>query len=107
MYRRKSKIVLLLVLIITAVQLYFLKDIQFDYDLKKFFPVNSSETDFFLDYSKKYEWDDDFILLGLHNEAGIFQQPFLLKIDSLSKQLKRTKGVESVVSPTTLSILRK
>ncbi len=107
MYRRKSKIVLLLVLIITAAQLYFLKDIQFDYDLKKFFPVNSSETDFFLDYSEKYEWDDDFILLGLHNKEGIFQQSFLLKIDSLSKQLKRTEGIESVVSPTTISILRK
>jgi len=107
MYRRKSKIVLLIVIIITAVQLYFLKDIQFDYDLKKFFPVNSPETNFFLEYSKKYEWDDDFVLLGLHNKQGIFQQSFLLKIDSLSKQLKRTEGIVSVVSPTTINVLRK
>jgi len=107
MYRRKSKIVLLIVIIITAAQLYFLKDIQFDYDLKKFFPVNSPETDFFLEYSKKYEWDDDFVLLGLHNKQGIFQQSFLLKVDSLSKQLKRTDGIVSVVSPTTINVLRK
>lgn len=107
MYRRKSKIILLLVIIITAAQLYFLKNLQFDYDLKKFFPINSEETDFFLEYSKKYEWDDDFILLGLHNKQGVFQQSFLSKVDSLTKQLKRLPPIVSVVSPTTINILRK
>ena len=107
MYRRKSKIVLLIVFFITAVQLYFLKDIQFDYDLRKFFPTHSEETDFFMDYSEKYEWDDDFVLLGLYNKAGIFNQSFLQKVDTLTKQLKRTENVESVLSPTTINILRK
>lgn len=107
MYRRKSILVLLIVFFITAVQLYFLKDIQFDYDLRKFFPTNSEETDFFMDYSEKYEWDDDFVLLGLHNKAGIFEQAFLQKLDTLTKQLKRTEDIENVLSPTTINILRK
>jgi len=107
MYRRKSKIVLLIVFFITAVQLYFLKDIQFDYDLRKFFPTHSEETDFFMDYSEKYEWDDDFVLLGLHNKAGIFEQAFLQKVDKLTKGLKRMEDVENVLSPTTINILRK
>jgi len=94
-------------MIITAVQLYFIQDIRYDYDLRKFFPVNSEETDFFLDYSKKYKGDDDFVLLGLYNEAGIFQQEFLHKVDSLTKNLKRLEAVESVLSPTNINILRK
>ncbi len=107
MYRRKSILVLLIVAIMTAIFLNFMRDIKFDYDLKKFFPVNSEETDFFLAHSEKYEWDDDFILLGLYNEAGIFQQDFLQKIDSLTKSLKRMDVIESVLSPTSVNILRK
>jgi len=60
-----------------------------------------------MDYSEKYEWDDDFVLLGLHNKAGIFDQKFLLKVDTLTKSLKRMAHVESVLSPTTINILRK
>jgi len=60
-----------------------------------------------MEYSDKYEWDDDFILLGLHNKEGVFQQSFLYKVDSLTKQLKRFPDITSVVSPTTINILRK
>ena len=106
-YRRNSKIILLIVLIITAVQLYHLSDIRFNYDLASFFPINSEETDFFWDYSDKYAWDDDFILIGLYNKKGIFQQDFLQKVDQLSKELKRLEDVKTVLSPTTINILRK
>ncbi len=107
MYHRNSKIILVIVLIITAVQLYRFQDIRFDYDLAKFFPINSEETNFFLDYSDKYSWDDDFVLIGLYNEAGIFQQDFLQKIDRFSKELKRVDDIATVLSPTTVNILRK
>lgn len=107
MYRRNSKIIIALVIVITAIQLFRFQDVKFDYDLKKFFPVNSAETDFFMDYSKKYAWDDDFVLVGLYNPEGIFQQDFLLKVDSLSKALKRMEAIKTVVSPTTINILRK
>lgn len=107
MYRRNSIIIVAIVTVITAVQLFRFQDIKFDYDLTKFFPVNSAETDFFMDYSKKYAWDDDFILIGLYNEDGIFQQDFLQKIDRLSKELRQMEEITSVYSPTTINILRK
>jgi predicted RND superfamily exporter protein len=107
MYRRNSKIILAIVIVITAMQLFRFQDIKFDYDLTKFFPVNSAETDFFMDYSEKYSWDDDFVLIGLHNKEGIFKQDFLLKIDSLSKALRRMDEITTVLSPTTINILRK
>ena len=107
MYRRNSKIIIAIVIVITAIQLFRFPDIHFDYDLKKFFPINSPETEFFLDYSEKYAWDDDFILIGLHNKAGIFQQDFLQKIDLLSKELKRLDNISTVISPTTVNIFRK
>ncbi|MEM1123053.1 MAG: efflux RND transporter permease subunit, partial [Bacteroidota bacterium] len=107
MYRRNSIIIIAIVAVITAAQLFRFQDIKFDYDLTKFFPINSPETDFFLEYSKMYSWDDDFILIGLYNEAGIFEQDFLRQIDSLSKELRRMEEITSVFSPTTINILRK
>jgi len=107
MYRRNSKIIIAIVIVITAIQLFRFQEIKFDYDLTKFFPINSAETDFFIDYSEKYSWDDDFVLIGLYNEEGIFQQDFLKKIDSLSKELRKMEEITSVYSPTTINILRK
>ncbi|MEM1122144.1 MAG: MMPL family transporter, partial [Bacteroidota bacterium] len=107
MYRRNSKIIVAIVIVITAVQLFRFQDVKFDYDLTKFFPVNSPETDFFMEYSKKYAWDDDFLLVGLYNEDGIFEQDFLQKIDQLSQELRRMDEITSVFSPTTINNLRK
>jgi len=107
MYRRNSIIIIVIVTVITAAQLFRFQDIKFDYDLTKFFPINSTETDFFMDYSEKYSWDDDFILIGLYNEEGIFQQDFLQNIDRLSKELRQMEEITSVYSPTTINILRK
>lgn len=107
MYRRNSIIIIVIVTVITAVQLFRFQDIKFDYDLTKFFPINSAETDFFMDYSEKYSWDDDFILIGLYNEEGIFEQDFLRNIDRLSKELRQMEEITSVYSPTTINILRK
>lgn len=107
MRRRNSIIILVIVTVITAVQLFRFQDVKFDYDLTKFFPINSSETDFFLDYSEKYSWDDDFILIGLYNEEGIFEQDFLQKINRLSQDLRQLEEITSVYSPTTINILRK
>lgn len=73
-----------------------------DYDFEKFFPKNDAETDFFLAYRDKFETDNDFLLLAVCNETGIFDETFLKKISILTDSLQQLPYITNVESPTNL-----
>lgn len=69
---------------------------RFDYDFEKFFPIEDDETAFFYDHRAKFESDNDFLLIAIENEEGIFQLPFLKKVDRYVNELKKNKLIESI-----------
>ncbi|MEZ4938287.1 MAG: efflux RND transporter permease subunit [Crocinitomicaceae bacterium] len=74
--------------------------LQFDYDFEKFFPRDSHETEFFLNYRQEFDSDNDFMLLGIKNSNGIFDYEFLGEIDQLTKRIEQLGLVHFVVSLT-------
>lgn len=102
MIRRLSIFALLFVLVGTGVSGYFLTKIQFDYDFEKFFPESDPETNFFNEHRKRFETDNDFVLVGIHNEEGVFQEDFLQEIKALSDSLREVRYILDVWGPTTL-----
>ena len=101
-FRLVSFIMLGLVILITAISLLELKKIRFDYDFESFFPVDDPDLDTYKNFRQTFEYDNEFILIGIENKKGIFQQDFLEKIETLSDSLKKTVDITSVTSPTTL-----
>ena len=104
---RKLSIATLLIL--AAVSAFFitgLGDVSFDYDFEKFFPQDDPETQFFNEYRETFGSDNDFVLIGILNEEGIFREPFLRKVASLTDSLKTVSYVTDVQSPTTVEQLR-
>lgn len=97
-----SYISLGLVVLITALSLYELKKIKFNYDFESFFPVNDPDLDVYLDFRKTFEYDNEFVLIAVENKKGIFQKDFLEKIETLSDSLKHLPDITSVTSPTTI-----
>ncbi len=95
-----SKFVFLIVSLVTCVCIFFASQLQFDYDFEAFFPNEDKELNVYEDFRKKFEHDNEFVLLALENKSGIFKQDFLLKIDSLTKSLKKIPDITRVVSPT-------
>ncbi len=91
---------LVLISLVSAGFFYSLAFIQFDYDFEKFFPESDPDTEYFNEYRKKFETDNDFVLVGLVNEKGIYQQDFLIKADSLTHQLGRIKDITQSISIT-------
>lgn len=87
-------------ILITAFLGYHLKDIRFDYDFENFFPSHDEETTFFFDYRDDFESDNDFLLISIENEKGIFNPTFLKKVDDFSEQLAKVKNVDYVRSIT-------
>ncbi|GAA0875152.1 MMPL family transporter [Wandonia haliotis] len=98
-----------IILVLTSLTLFFLynwKHLGFTYEFEDFLPKGNSEADFFADYRDRFSSDNDFILLAIEREAGIFEENFLKDIEKISDDLKGARYVEQVVSLTTLKEFR-
>ncbi len=102
----RSILVIALTLIVTVIAGYYASRLKFNYDFEAFFPKEDQELDTYLEYREKFEYDNEFVLLGIENKNGIFKKDFLQKIHLLTEDLKKIAEVKKVVSPTTLKSLQ-
>lgn len=100
MTRKLSVAVLVLLAGLSAWFIVGLFDVRFDYDFEKFFPQDDPETQFFNEYRALFDSDNDFILIGIEKEDGIFHAPFLSEVARLTDSLKAMRYVQMVNSPT-------
>jgi predicted RND superfamily exporter protein len=98
-------IIIVFVLVFSLFCVYKLQNIKFDYDFEAFFPNEDHELEVYNNYRKTFEYDNEFALVAVENNKGIFKKDFLLKVDSLTRQLSRLRYVQRVTSPTNLKTL--
>ncbi|MFD2515774.1 RND family transporter [Pontibacter locisalis] len=101
-YRKLSYLVLLLVGLLTAVSIHYATKLRFDYNFDNFFPKGDPDLTYYFSYRDKFGNDNDYLLIGLDNNKSLFDQEFLLKVDSLTRFVQRLPNVEAVLSPTTI-----
>ncbi|XOV68363.1 MAG: RND family transporter [Fluviicola sp.] len=99
-FKRYSVIAVCALFVSLLFFLYFAVKIEFDYDFEKFYPTDDPETEFFLDYREKFESDNDFLLIAIENEGGIYDLNFLKKVDRFTKDIQKSKYVKNVISIT-------
>jgi predicted RND superfamily exporter protein len=87
-FKKIAWIVLSALLIVTVGLSAYIPSLQFDYNFEKFFPVDDEESSYFFEHRKKFESDNDFLLIAIQNESGIFETNFLKKVNKLSKELE-------------------
>lgn len=100
-----SYLILTIVILITIAFAFKVKDIKFSYDFEAFFPNENSELEVYESHRNRFEWDNEFVLLGLENKNGIFKKDFLKKVEALTNDLKNMRYVSRVLSPTNLKNL--
>ena len=83
----------------SVVSLFFLK---FSFNFEDFFPQGDPDLQFFERFKEKFEADDNFLLIAIENEEGVFEQDFLEKFDSLGKLIKPLEVITGVQSITTV-----
>jgi predicted RND superfamily exporter protein len=94
--------VLVFVIAFSVVCAFKVQHLKFDYDFEAFFPNEDSELEVYETHRNRFEWDNEFVLLGLENKKGIFQKDFLTKVDSLTKDLNQIRYINRVISPTNI-----
>ena len=100
--KKLSYLVLVLVVGISVLFAFKIKSLNFNYDFEAFFPNEDNELETYNKHRDRFEWDNEFVLLGIENKKGIFKKDFLTKIEHLSNDLKLINDVDRIVSPTNL-----
>lgn len=93
-----------LIVLLTAWLLFSARDLKFDYNFEHFFPVESDEADFYYAHRKRFGGDNDFLMVGLREPAGILNPSTMQKVDSLTQTLKNIPGVRNVLSLSSAEI---
>ena len=101
--KRKAWAILSIVFLLTVFLSSGLKELRFDYDFEKFFPSDDPESIFFRAHRKKFESDNDFLLIAIERKKGVFNRNFLNQIDDLTEKIKKeVPYVTRVASITTV-----
>lgn len=100
MYKRLSKATLWLLGLITILFIYLASQLGFNYNFENFFPQDDPETEFYNDFRYHFQSDNDWVVVALVNEDGIFEKEFLQRVDSLANELKEIRHIKDVQSPT-------
>ena len=97
-----NPLVLIFVIVFSIICAFKIQNLKFDYDFEAFFPNEDNELEVYETHRNRFEWDNEFVLLGLENKKGIFKKDFLQKVEALSIELKNLPYTDRVISPTNI-----
>lgn len=70
-------LVIVVFAILAAISGYHLTKLQFSFDFEQFFPEGDEDLAFFREFIEEFETDDNFMLIAVRREQGVFEQSFL------------------------------
>lgn len=91
--KRYAYLAIAVVLLITTFFALQLPNTKLNYNFEEFFPAEDEETSFFYQHRALFESDNDFLLIAVERKDGIFNQPFLQKVNAYAKALDTVDNV--------------
>ena len=77
--------------------------LEFSFDFSQFFPRGDDDLAFFLEFIEDFEGDDNFLLVALEREEGVFDSTFLDRAHDFALRARDLEYIEGVQSLTTFS----
>lgn len=102
MYKKIARYTLLAIGLLSVLFFYAATQLRFDYEFENFFPTGDEDLEFFLDYREEFENDNDYLLIGIRNQEGLFQEDFLKKVHQITQEIDSLALSEKVLSITNL-----
>lgn len=99
--KRSSWIIIGVITVLTVLAGWSAANLKFNYDFEDFFPKGDPELEYFLQFRDSFENDNDYLLVGVTPENGIFNEESLKKLKQLTEDLAALPHVEYVSSPMT------
>ncbi len=81
----------------------FLFHLKFSFDFEQFFPEGDEDLEFFREFIKEFEADDNFLLVAVRRDEGVFDQQFLEKFHDFTLRSRTLPHVLESQSLTKVS----
>ena len=75
---------------------FLLPQVKFNFSFEQFFPQGDKDLEFFQNFVEEFETDDNFLLIALENDNGVFDSTFLENIKAFALECKAMDDVRSV-----------
>lgn len=98
--KKISVLLVVFVAILSTIFAYYTSQLQFDYDFEKFFPENDEETRFYKNFRDQFTTDNDFIIIAVENESGVFDSTFLSAFEKYAQSINALELVDTVIRIT-------
>lgn len=79
---------------------YFLTQLNFQYNIDRFFPSNNKHLSFLKKFQDRLEPDDNFLLVGVESRRSVFDSGFLKQVNQFGDSLQRLPAVQRVTDLT-------
>ena len=79
---------------------YFLTQLNFQYNIDRFFPANNKHLTFLKKFQERLEPDDNFLLVGVEHQKNVFDSSFLGSVHEFGDSLERLPAVQRVTDLT-------
>jgi len=89
---------------LTVIALLALTQIRFGFSFEQFFPKGDPELEFFKEFTSDFETDDNFMLVAIESDHGVFSERFIEEIVDFSRQCDSLPYVTSVQSLGTMKL---
>ncbi|HMS68766.1 MAG TPA: hypothetical protein PKD18_11535 [Saprospiraceae bacterium] len=99
---RKSFLIALGIIFLASIA--FLPQLKFEFDFEQFFPEGDEDLAFYKDFIQDFETDNNFLLVGVENESGVFEQSFLSKLQKSTTDLRDIPQVKNSQSITSIRL---
>ena len=96
-YRAVTISIILILMLLSVSQAH---KIRFSYDFEDFFPTGDPELEVFEEFKQNFGPDDNFLMIGIHDDHSAFSKKLLEKTDHLTKKFKSYPNVVKAHSVT-------
>lgn len=89
-----------LFVVLAGISGYYLTKLKFSFDFEQFFPQGDEDLEYFREFVQEFETDDNFMLVAVRRENGVFEQDFLEKFHDFTLKTRDLPYVEQSTSLT-------
>lgn len=97
---RKSIIATFIILALASG--YYVTKLKFSFQFEQFFPVGDPDLEFYKNFTKDFESDDNFLLIAVENNPSVFDSVFLHKFHEFGLEVRNLPHIKKVQSLTQL-----
>jgi predicted RND superfamily exporter protein len=90
--------------VIALISFGLLFTLKFSFTFEQFFPKGDDDLDFFEQFTKEFETDDNFLLVAIENNPTVFNKDFLTKFSAFAKEATELPHVVSTLGLTEIEI---